>query len=95
MKPHEETWTFDATASALRTSGDPELGPGRAFAIASSDVDAARLRLAAAAPKLARALLTLERVVRIDGCPVCRPSNKWGHTPGCPVAQALNEAGVR
>jgi hypothetical protein len=108
MKPWLETWdplSDDLDAFPFHQRFDEE-----AKYYIRTEPDLAwvqRLRLAAAAPALVRALLSVEwidRVERNEGwieCPACKggalftPTGGLGvHTPACPVDAALTAAGL-
>lgn len=101
-KPWEETWTFDRYTTCFRVPDPDPLHRDRPVHASGMTYDPAmkgRMRLAAAAPALARALCLVEWSERLDDanhlyCPSCGAADAQGHAPKCRLNDALTAAGL-
>lgn len=111
-KPWEETWEAEAHGNAcecssrVRLVGDSTEGGELFFANDGARAVAmhARLKLAAAAPEMARMLDRLEWTANLGqntyGCGICsrevsRTAKRSEHYPDCELLALLRKAGVR
>jgi hypothetical protein len=99
-KPWEEEWIHDHVYVRVPAAGD---APERSylFADATSEIDSASARLAAAAPEMARLLLEKQWGDRgwclwCDGIdPADTTCRGEGHAADCALVAVLRKAGVR
>lgn len=100
-KPWDETWFTSMKGSGVLLSREGECGDeipliARSIEQASGDMQLARLELAAAAPEMARALLTVEKAMAAEmDFFWCCNAHAPTHASTCPLDAALRKAGVR
>lgn len=98
-KPLDETWAVTAHGGVGDANGPPHLWIGGfvqsgGSALRPDSTDIARARLAAAAPDLARALLSVEWEDYSGRCPWCSAIRGADHRADCERQSALKKAGV-
>jgi hypothetical protein len=106
MSPWEETWELDAPPQAWPYNGarvttpdgdvqfGEEHGPRGESWHEATEAQAARARLAAAAPEMARALLRFMYDREDGACLGCGVYSTMEHKDRCIIAVALRKAGV-
>lgn len=105
MNPWDENWTLEhgeITTDAADEPGYTSCDLWASFedddghwGVVDNPANVGRDRLMAAAPLLARALLSVEWGCEGDHCPRCCGSQAGGHNPDCMIDAALRAAGVK